>query len=139
MTPRRPMKILAGLFTAALLLTAPGAFARTGSGGKKTPNQVKWNRPPVTLNPTEILERGAEDSLYLVQTGRDGGDRIYDFDDEAVEGEVLRPSGESITGRNPADHPSMIPIRENFLDRLYILTNDLDLGPVTPPGAGSGS
>lgn len=42
----------------------------------------------------------------------------YDFDDDTVEGDLVRPDGEMIDSRNKAKHSSLIKIRENFIPEL---------------------
>ncbi|MBL9044037.1 MAG: adventurous gliding motility protein CglF [Myxococcales bacterium] len=42
----------------------------------------------------------------------------YDFDDDTVEGDLVRPDGEMIDSRSKAKHSSLIKIRENFIPEL---------------------
>ncbi|MBL8633604.1 MAG: adventurous gliding motility protein CglF [Myxococcales bacterium] len=42
----------------------------------------------------------------------------YDFDDDTVEGDLVRPDGEMIDSRNKAKHSSLIKIRQDFIPEL---------------------
>ena len=43
---------------------------------------------------------------------------VYDFDDDAVEGDLVRPDGEMIDSTKKAKHSSLIKIRENFIPEM---------------------
>lgn len=43
---------------------------------------------------------------------------VYDFDDDVVEGELMRPDGEYIDTRRKAKHSSLIKIRLNFIPEM---------------------
>ena len=42
----------------------------------------------------------------------------YDFDDDTVEGDLVRPDGEMIDSAKSAKHSSLIKIRENFIPEM---------------------
>jgi hypothetical protein len=42
----------------------------------------------------------------------------YDFDDDTVEGDLVRPDGELIDSKKAAKHSSLIKIRENFIPEM---------------------
>ncbi|HMU39920.1 MAG TPA: adventurous gliding motility protein CglF [Pseudomonadota bacterium] len=42
----------------------------------------------------------------------------YDFDDDTVEGDLVRPDGEMIDSRHKAKHSSLIKMRENFIPEM---------------------
>ena len=42
----------------------------------------------------------------------------YDFDDDTVEGDLVRPDGEFVDSRRGAKHSSLIKIRENFIPEM---------------------
>ena len=42
----------------------------------------------------------------------------YDFEDDLVQGDLVRPDGELLTSRRPWEHMSLIRVRDNFIDRL---------------------
>ncbi len=43
---------------------------------------------------------------------------VYDFDDDTVEGDLVRPDGELVDSRRGAKHSSLIKIRENFIPEM---------------------
>jgi len=43
---------------------------------------------------------------------------VYDFDDDTVEGDMVRPDGEFVDSRRGAKHSSLIKIRENFIPEM---------------------
>jgi len=49
----------------------------------------------------------------------------YDFDDDTVEGDLVRPDGEMIDSRHKAKHSSLIKIRENFIPEMLKTTEFL--------------
>ena len=58
------------------------------------------------------------------QAFRVGETNRYHFDDDHVDGEVLRAEGTLIAGRGAARHASLVSIRANFIDQLYKLALD---------------
>ena len=50
---------------------------------------------------------------------------VYDFDDDLVEGELMRPDGEFIDSRKKAKHSSLIKIRENFIPEMLKSAEDI--------------
>lgn len=43
---------------------------------------------------------------------------VYDFDDDTVEGDLVRPDGEFIDSKKLAKHSSLIKIRDNFIPEM---------------------
>lgn len=43
---------------------------------------------------------------------------VYDFDDDTVEGDLVRPDGEMVDTRRGAKHSSLIKIRDNFIPEM---------------------
>jgi hypothetical protein len=43
---------------------------------------------------------------------------VYDFDDDTVEGDLVRPDGEFVDSRRNAKHSSLIKIREDFIPEM---------------------
>lgn len=43
---------------------------------------------------------------------------VYDFDDDTVEGDLVRPDGELIDTRRSAKHSSLIRIRPDFIPEM---------------------
>lgn len=50
---------------------------------------------------------------------------VYDFDDDLVEGDLVRPDGEFIDTRKGAKHSSLIKIRENFIPEMIKSAEDI--------------
>lgn len=53
------------------------------------------------------------------------GETFYDFSDDLVEGELVRPDGELIEGRREGVGSSLITIREHFIDKMIESVEDL--------------
>ena len=51
---------------------------------------------------------------------------VYDFDDDTVEGDLVRPDGEFIDTRKGAKHSSLIKIRENFIPEMIKSAEDIN-------------
>ena len=49
----------------------------------------------------------------------------YDFEDDVVEGELVRPEGEYIDTRRKSKHSSLIRIREHFIPEMLRTVNDI--------------
>jgi hypothetical protein len=54
---------------------------------------------------------GGDNTQYKAKT-------VYDFDDDVVEGDLVRPDGEFVDTRKGAKHSSLIKIRENFIPEM---------------------
>ncbi len=50
---------------------------------------------------------------------------VYDFDDDTVEGDMVRPDGEFIDSKKAAKHSSLIKIRENFIPEMLKSAADI--------------
>ena len=50
---------------------------------------------------------------------------VYDFDDDVVEGELMRPDGELIGERKKSKHSSLIKIRLNFIPEMLKSAEDI--------------
>jgi len=50
---------------------------------------------------------------------------VYDFDDDIVEGDLVRPDGEFIDTRRGAKHSSLIKIRADFIPEMLKSAEDL--------------
>ena len=50
---------------------------------------------------------------------------VYDFDDDVVEGDLVRPDGEFVDTRKGAKHSSLIKIRENFIPEMIKSAEDI--------------
>jgi len=66
-----------------------------------------------------------QDADEAALVGQSGDVRIYDFEDDTVEGEVLSPEGANITSRGRVKHESLIRIRPHFIPELIRLANDI--------------
>ena len=49
----------------------------------------------------------------------------YDFDDDLVEGELMRPDGVLVDSIRKAKHSSLIKIRENFVPEMLKSAEDI--------------
>ncbi len=49
----------------------------------------------------------------------------YDFDDDVVEGDLVRPDGEFVDTRRKAKHSSLIKIREHFINEMLKSAEDI--------------
>ena len=50
---------------------------------------------------------------------------VYDFDDDVVEGDLVRPDGEFIDTRKAAKHSSLIHIRPDFIPEMLKSAEDI--------------
>ena len=50
---------------------------------------------------------------------------VYDFDDDIVEGDLVRPDGEFVDSRKMAKHSTLIKIRENFIPEMLKSAEDI--------------
>jgi hypothetical protein len=50
---------------------------------------------------------------------------VYDFDDDVVEGDLVRPDGEFAEVRTKAKHSSLIKIREHFIPEMLKSAEDV--------------
>jgi hypothetical protein len=60
----------------------------------------------------------AQDPVFESQTN-------YDFDDDYVDGQVIRPDGELIDGRRSGKESSLISIRSTFINEMVQSVEDL--------------
>jgi hypothetical protein len=67
----------------------------------------------------------ATDADTAAFSGEDGGVAVYDFEDDNVDGEVLRPEGANLSSRGSMKHASLINIRPHFLRELINLARDV--------------
>lgn len=50
---------------------------------------------------------------------------VYDFDDDVVEGDLVRPDGEFVDSRKAAKHSSLIKIRPDFIPEMLKSAEDI--------------
>ena len=50
---------------------------------------------------------------------------VYDFDDDVVEGDLVRPDGEFVDSRKAAKHSSLIKIRDHFIPEMLKSAEDI--------------
>ncbi len=53
------------------------------------------------------------------------GETTYNFADDLVEGELVRPDGELIEGQRHREGSSLITIRDHFIDKMIESVEDL--------------
>lgn len=58
-------------------------------------------------------------------SGAEGDVAVYDFEDDNVDGELLKPEGANIASRGRVKHASLINIRPHFLPELINLALDV--------------
>ena len=68
---------------------------------------------------------GDTDADSAAFQGADGGVSVYDFEDDNVDGELLKPEGANIASRGRVKHASLINIRPHFLPELINLALDV--------------
>lgn len=68
---------------------------------------------------------GTPDADSAAFSGEEGGVAVYDFEDDNVDGEVLRPEGANLSSRGSLKHASLINIRPHFLRELINLARDV--------------
>ncbi len=68
---------------------------------------------------------GGDDADTAAFKGEEGGVTVYDFEDDNVDGEVLRPEGANLSSRRGLKHASLINIRPHFLRELINLARDV--------------
>ena len=73
---------------------------------------------------------GAVPATSFAQDAAGGGVQykqktVYDFDDDVVEGDLVRPDGEFAEVRSKAKHSSLIKIRENFIPEMIKSAEDI--------------
>lgn len=61
---------------------------------------------------------GGDNAQYKSKT-------VYDFDDDTVEGDLVRPDGEFIDTRKGAKHSSLIKIRQDFIPEMIKSAEDI--------------
>ena len=49
----------------------------------------------------------------------------YDFDADFIDGELVRPEGEFLNARKPAEHGSLIRVRTDFIREIVKSAEDL--------------
>src|SRR4051795_10416255 len=78
-----------------------------------------------------LLALAAPERTAIAQKAPAGGDvtykskTVYDFDDDVVEGDLVRPDGEFVDSRKSAKHSSLIKIRQNFIPEMLKSAEDI--------------
>lgn len=57
--------------------------------------------------------------------GERDGARVYEFEDDSIEGEVLSAEGTNLVSRGSPHHDSLIRVRTSFTPELTRLTLDM--------------
>ena len=60
----------------------------------------------------------AQDVTYKKETK-------YDFDDDNVEGDIVKPDGEMINSTGKAKHSSLIKVRQHFIPEMLKSAEDI--------------
>ncbi len=61
---------------------------------------------------------GMTSSAFAQEAEAGGGSTTYDFDDDLVQGDLVRPDGENLMVRRRGARESLIKIREHFVPEL---------------------
>ena len=77
---------------------------------------LAWAQP--RSRTTDKPAAGSGNVVYKQRT-------VYDFEDDVVEGDLVRPDGEFVDTRRAAKHSSLIKIRENFIPEMLKWAEDL--------------
>lgn len=77
---------------------------------------------PQTGLALEPVPQDADDAAFK---GEQGGATVYDFEDDDVDGEILRPEGALINSRAGTRHASLITLRRHFIPELIRMAEDI--------------
>ena len=78
----------------------------------------------VSLSSPAFAAQPDADASALKGKGKDGSS-VYVFDDDSIEGEILRPEGVNLNSRGKSAIASLITIRQMFISELIQLSNDI--------------
>ena len=68
----------------------------------------------------------AQDTVIDPETGQAFKKKtVYDFDDDVVEGTLVKPEGDYLQSRQKGKHSSLIEIRDNFVPEMLRSAEDL--------------
>jgi hypothetical protein len=73
---------------------------------------------PALAAPAAPPPAGGDNVTYKSKT-------VYDFDDDVVEGDLVRPDGEFVDSRKAAKHSSLIKIRADFIPEMLKSAEDI--------------
>lgn len=57
--------------------------------------------------------------------GKDSGKTVYDFDDDVVEGDLVKPDIETVGSAGKVKHSSLIKIRTDFIAEMLKSAEDI--------------
>jgi hypothetical protein len=70
--------------------------------------------------------------LALAQDEKGGGDnkgsgkvKVYDFDGDTIDGDLIKPEGSTVDARDFGNHASLIRIRKDFIPEIIKSAEDL--------------
>src|SRR5688572_5403961 len=101
------VRMALGFVLAGTLMAPSLALAQAKGGAKPAPAPAAGKAPA-----------GGDSVTYKQKT-------VYDFDDDIVEGDLVRPDGEFVDSRKMAKHSSLIKIRENFIPEMLKSAEDI--------------
>ena len=70
-------------------------------------------------------DEAREDADEAAYVGERNGVRVYEFEDDELEGEVLHAEGANLSSRGSPHHDSLLKLRTSFTPELTRLTLDL--------------
>ena len=71
------------------------------------------------------LVAGVQTSALGQEKEKGGDSTTYDFEDDLVQGDLVRPDGENLIVRRKGAHQSLIRIREHFVPEMLKSVEDL--------------
>ena len=83
-----------------------------------TATMIALGVTPVSAQKGPAPAGGADSVQYKQKT-------VYDFDDDLVEGDLVRPDGEFVDTRRAAKHSSLIKIRPDFIPEMLKSAEDI--------------
>lgn len=69
--------------------------------------------------------------VALAQDDKGGGDKgtgkvkVYDFDGDTIDGDLVKPEGSTVDARDFGNHASLIRIRKDFIPEIIKSAEDL--------------
>lgn len=107
------------LSASALSAGAAGAVAASiandgHAAGRRADAPIYHRRwPELTSTSTSVKATGGQALITYKQK------TSYDFDDDQVEGSVLQPDGDIVSGRGKSHHESLVKARTTFIPEMF--------------------
>ncbi len=78
-----------------------------------------------------VLFGALASSVSFAQDEKSGGDKgngkvkVYDFDGDTIDGDLIKPEGSTVDARDFGNHASLIRIRKDFIPEIIKSAEDL--------------